>query len=417
MFGATLLLLIAVLACFYFGRQVLSSGATVLLIVLKVLAGSVAISYYLYFERNGDLVYYQHQVAAYTEEIRSGQSLWTFLSQTADPAAEATPQNRTFFFLKIITVLGLLLAGNIWMINLFTSLLSFLAVIYFIRRTQLIIPNVAEVSILIFFLWPSVAIWGGGLSKESMMLTAMATMLGAVLPLIDGKLDRWGLHVFLLLATTVVLAKLRFFVLLSMMPVLLGFPLFKLVRDRTRSGYLRWWLGGAAVVVIGLASVGVSFLDTSFNPGYFLRAFVDNHAAIVAQSNQEHLVTGLSALWDWPVVIFQFFYASSAGIFGPFLWELNTIWEVLLVLEPLAVIVLFFSNDKLSRRLPAEVWLSLMLYAICTAGFITLSTPNYGSLSRYRLAFYPVVIFMAGYRHHWLSKISFLSNRRNSAGV
>jgi hypothetical protein len=180
---------------------------------------------------------------------------------------------------------------------------------------------------------------------------------------------------------------------------------------------LRWTLGIAGVVLIVSLVVTFSYSDTSFNPGYVVKAFTDNHTAIVAQSMPEHVVLGLGTLWEWPQIMLQAMLGAVAGMFGPFLWEVNSTSEILLLLEPVLLLTLFFTNSGLPKRLSVFVWLPLLAYILFTSSMITLSTPNYGSLSRYRLAFYPMLIFLASFQHPWLSKISKLKLLEGNTGV
>ncbi|WP_416864501.1 MAG: hypothetical protein ACMVP2_18085 [Imperialibacter sp.] len=417
MIVGSFLLVIIGWACLQFARPVFGTRATLILMSVKVAAGTIAMVYYLQIRHEGDLFYYDEKASEYLTDIQSGYPIWDFLAQEADPAAKATPQNRTFFFVKIIVVLYMVLGSSIWLSSVFLTFISFSSVVYLVKRVHLIGVDIRWPVILIFFLWPSIAIWGSGLSKETLMLAGISILFGAVVPFFSGNRSNWLLHVALLVVAMVVLAKLRIFVLLSLLPFLFGTMLFKILQRYMQKPALRWALGIAGVISIVSLVVAFSYADTSFNPGYVVKAFTDNHAAIVAQSMPEHVVLGLGTLWEWPQIVLQAMWGAVAGMFGPFLWEVNATSEILLLLEPVLLLALFFTNSGLRKRLPVFIWMPLLAYILFTSSMITLSTPNYGSLSRYRLAFYPMLIFLASFQHPWLSKISKLKLLEGNSGV
>ncbi len=414
--GAFILLLTG-WGCYQYAKPVFGAWAGGWLLLVKVMAGFVAMVYYLLIVREGDLWFYNSQAIAYVNFIDAGFPLLDFLQQKADPSAHATPQGRTFFFLKVLTIIYWLIGNNIWLAGMLFSCVSFLSVVYLVKRLSLVGIEIPLEAIVIFFIWPSIAIWGSGLSKETLMLASMNVMAGAAFPLMNGKVNNWLWHGFLLFLATVFLAKLRMYVLLSLMPFLLGAFVIKLARQ-----YLAHRWSQIVIALVGVISVvgivmAFSYSDTSLNPRYVFKAFADNHAAIVASSSPQHVVMGLETLWAWPQVIFQFLLAVLAGMLGPFPWEVNSFWEALLMLEALVLACLFVSNTSLKQRLPGFVWMPMIAYALFSAGMITLATPNYGSLSRYRLSFYIVFIFLACFQHPLLTKITWMNPTKESSDV
>jgi hypothetical protein len=417
MLSGVFILLLFGIVCFQLARTVFGTKATLVLMSMKVAAGMIAMVYYLEVRHEGDLFYYSEKATEYLEDIQSGYSVWDFLAQEADPAAKATPQNRTFFFVKIIVVLYMMLGSSILFSSVFLTFISFLSVVYLVKRVHLIGVDIRWPAILIFFLWPSIAIWGSGLSKETLMLAGVSVFLGAAIPFVRGTRSNWFGHTVLLVLASFVLAKLRIFVLLSLLPFLFGAVLFKILQKHLQRLAWRWAAGIAGVILIASFVVAFSYTDTSFNPGYIVKAFTDNHAAIVAQSIPEHVVLGLETLWGWPQIVLQFMMAAVAGMLGPFPWEVDSFSEILILLEPALLLTLYFTNTPIKARFPIFVWLPLLGYVVFTAAMITLSTPNYGSLSRYRLAFYPLLVFLVSFKHPWLSKISKLKVVKSDIGV
>ena len=407
MVAGTLILLALAWGCFAYAKTIWTSRQVWVFLAVKIAAGLIATAYYIHVEKGGDILFYHQQASRYLADIHAGSPFWELLSQQADPSAHSTPQARSFFFIKVLTVVYIMLGNHLWLANILFSLVGFGAVVYLIKRIAVVHPHAQPPLVLALLLWPSVAIWGGGLSKEALLLTAMCLLIGSAVPLMLRQWSQWIFHGFLLLLALWLLASVRMFVLLAISPFLLGYLLLRLMERHITKPAMRWTAGLSGAVFIALVVVLISSFDVSLRPGYVLKAFADNHAAVVASSASQHLVMGLGQLWEWPALGLQFLLAMLAGTLGPFLWEINSVWEALLVVEPFVLLVLFFTNGSLSVRFPVKIWLPLLLYVLLTAGFITLSSPNYGSLSRYRLAFYPALVFLAAYRHPMLSKIRF----------
>ncbi len=390
--------------CIRYASPVFGLKGAVVLLIVKLFAGLIAAAYYWLYAGEGDLLLYHKEASEWALALQTGYPFQEFALQQADPSAQLTPQARTFFFIKVVTLLYLVTGSNFWITGFLFSLFSYAAAVYFIRRLTPYLGHIAAAGVLIFFVWPGVAVWGSGLGKESLMLGAISLFLGALLPVVFGNSKHFLRHGTLFILSFVVLFKLRIFVLLVLVPCLVGgFVAHKLMQQRfTR--LKKWQAGVAGLAGVVLVAVLLSYADQSFRPDYIFIAFEKNHAAVVAHSAPGHVVAGLEKLAEWPVVLLQVLLAMVAGILGPFVWEISSGWELLLLAEPVILLVLFFTNRR-KQPIPLAALIPLVAYILIMSAFITLSTPNYGTLSRYRLAYYPMLVFLAGYNHPWLTKI------------
>jgi len=403
-FGIYFLLALAI-ACFFYACTVFKPKVAASLLFLKLLLGFVAIAYYTQWNNEGDLTYYHETSSRFLGSIQEGYPVMDFLAQEADPAANTTPQNRTFFFVKLLTLVYMLLGPDIWLANALFSLMAFASGIYFIRRMKNLFPSVTIPAVVTFFLWPQVGIWGGGVSKETLLIISFLIFFGAITPLFVGNRDKWWLHSAGAALALLLLAKVRFFVLLALLPCVLTFTLIYFLQKRETTKNVKWIAGAVGLLLIAGATLLFSYFDTSFRPPYFLTALMDNHAAIVANSKPEHIVQGLSQLSSGAALVGQFGVAAVAGIFGPFLWEISSMGELLIALESLLLVTLVLLKGKMWKStLPTLLLIATLSYVFFTSGMITLSAPNYGSLSRYRLAFYPFLVLLTMYGHPLLAR-------------
>lgn len=402
--GILLLLAIAVAFLFY-GATVFKPKVNACLLLVKLLLGLAAITYYTQWSSEGDLTYYHETSCRFLNAIQAGYPLTDFLAQEADPSAQNTPQNRTFFFVKLLTLVYMLLGPYLWLANIFFSLFVFASGIYFIRRMKNLFPMLTVPALVAFFFWPAVGIWGGGAAKETLLIISFLIFFGAITPLFVGNRKKWWVHCTAAALALLLLAKVRFFVLLALLPCVLTFALIYFLQKNETPKNIKWIAGAVGLLLIVGVTLVFSYFDASFRPSYFLTAFMDNHAAIVANSKPEHIVTGLAQLASGAVLVGQFGLAAVAGIFGPFLWEISSVGELLMALESLLLLFLVLLKGRMWKGTQPTLLLIMTLsYVFFASGMITLSTPNYGSLSRYRLAFYPFLVLLTMYRHPLLAK-------------
>lgn len=398
------ILLTAALVCARYATGIFTLKWAALLLVFKIASGAVAAVYYLYIAEGGDVLYYQEEAIRTVAAIKSGYPLHEFLLADADPSAQITPQARSFFFIKILSLIYLLIGPYFWLGNLLFSLVGFAAIVYFTKHLVVLVPDIKITATMILFFWPGIVVWGSGVGKESLMLSSLLVLSGSLLSVLKGETRHVFLNVSLAALSFFVLLNLRSFVLMGFLPcLLLGWVIYRL---RVSSSLVGGWPTGiGAFLLLLLLAFLLIGLEGSFRPLYFFTAFENNHAAVVAHSRPEHVVTGLEELRQWPEMSWQVALAAVAGILGPFVWEISSWWELLLLAEPLLLITLVCTL-KHAKKWPPEIWIPVIIYVLGMSCIITLSTPNYGSISRYRIAYYPALLFLVAYNHPWLIKIN-----------
>jgi hypothetical protein len=114
-------------------------------------------------------------------------------------------------------------------------------------------------------------------------------------------------------------------------------------------------------------------------------------------------------------------WALFSGIFRPFIWEAQNVMQFLSSIENMAVFLLFISSFKNWKTAFSStnrlLILSLIVYVVLLCIFLTLSAPNYGTLSRYRVGFLPffvlllsinnpVVYYLYNFAQRFLSRIA-----------
>jgi hypothetical protein len=147
--------------------------------------------------------------------------------------------------------------------------------------------------------------------------------------------------------------------------------------------------------VVPLAIVLIT--HPNFYPQRLLGVIVENHDAIVSFSSHEDIIhyqslspTIISVVRNAPMAIFS-------CLFRPFLWEASTPFQFIVALENSGILVLFFAwlfgiFKHRKNYLLNGIALQIVIYSCFLALFLALSTPNFGTLSRYRVGFLPFLM-------------------------
>jgi hypothetical protein len=87
--------------------------------------------------------------------------------------------------------------------------------------------------------------------------------------------------------------------------------------------------------------------------------------------------------------------AMIFGLFRPVVFESANIMQLLVGLENTVVLVLFLMalwKSRKSIRVPGHHALAALIYVISLDVFLAFSTPNFGTLSRYKVGFWPFFV-------------------------
>jgi hypothetical protein len=96
----------------------------------------------------------------------------------------------------------------------------------------------------------------------------------------------------------------------------------------------------------------------------------------------------------WSSMMVNSPWALFSGLYRPFLWESTKLFHVLASLENLLLLVLTLHTLRYFQLAPPlRGWIiPLFVYALVECTFLTLSTPSWGTLIRYRVGMLPFFV-------------------------
>jgi hypothetical protein len=313
--------------------------------------------------------------------------------------------SNTLFTIKILGLLNFASLGNAALNACYLSLFCFMGCWGLVRTLARLFPAApVGAGALAFLLWPSVVWWCSGITKEALLLGSGAALTAMVLSKLYGNAPAWRtarLGSWLLLGLLAWLhLRLRYFFALPLLGCLLALAGTTLA---TRRGWLpagwRWQLlalaggtglAGLLVVLVGGEPVSKAFVTSQLWQNYL--------HGLATSAGRPHLVyAGLKPTLG--SVASYFPLAAFQALARPWLGESAAPLYVVAGVENLLVIGLLATAAwRAARgqpgRLPAGLVMALLLYCLVLAGLIGLSTPNLGTLHRYRAVLLPWLLWL-----------------------
>jgi hypothetical protein len=187
--------------------------------------------------------------------------------------------------------------------------------------------------------------------------------------------------------------KLKYYYLAVFLPVVIASLAVRLLLfDRLKSRpviyrVLLWCIFFFIPVLIA------STTRPNFYPDRFLAVIISNNAEFQAISNDDDLIHYNSLQPTVGSILKNAPWALFSGLFRKLPWEAGTLFQLISSLENILLLLLAcaaLGNVNKMVRSPNRLLLySIIVYTVILCVFLALSTPNFGTLSRYRVSFVP----------------------------
>jgi len=366
-------------------------------LLVKLACGLLVGLLYSFVFTSGDTLWYHRDAAVLAQLAQTDFAAYARFLWMGGDAGPVTAQltllePRALFFSRLVSIFCLLGNNNYWLVACWLSLLSFGGAWVLAVQLCRLFPSHRLVFLVALLFWPSVVFWSSGILKEAVALPALFLLVRVAIDFSTGQRPGW--------------------------PLLAGAPV---------AGWLVWqlkyyWIGLAApflvfialrgiktgpvnarVVAFSLAAFAVLLsLHPNFYPSRILHVITENYYRFhyLTGGNNTFHFEGLAP--TLPGLLVHAPGALLSGLFRPFLWECSNFFHVLAACEN-GLLLLLTMFMLLRFNLPAELryWLvPLLVYALLECIFLSLATPAWGTLIRYRVGMLPffVMFILAGNR-------------------
>ena len=324
----------------------------------------------------------------YFKFLMAGDELdpvWSTLSNT---------QSRSLFLIKIISLVNLGTGNSYWITSLYFSLVSFGAAFLLFSRISIIFPASKVAAAIAFLFFPSIVFWGSGIIKECLALAGLFTISIVCLKTLTNSKTLWW-EWLLAFISAIVVWRLKYYWFAVFVPVTITTIALHLVTQRWRARMsikILLWIGSFLIFCFGVTLVHPNFyLDT------FLTVLVENYNEFTKIESQGRIIHyELEPSW-WSVIL-NSPLALVSGLFRPFIWEATNFLQVIVAVENLFVLILMATRLSQMKSVIQSAYrlliFSVVVYIVILCVFLALSTPNLGTLARYRIGFQPFLVFV-----------------------
>ena len=329
-------------------------------------------------------------------------------SETGVPLYDAVFQStaNTWVLVKILALLNLGSLGFGWINSFYLSVFAFAGCWQLVRCLRQVLSGIpAGAGVVAFLLWPTVWFWATGISKEAVLLGSGAWLTARVLTSLyaapRGEQRRWWRQMRWWLAT-VGLALVHFYMrYFFAIPLLGALGAVALAHHLARLGWAPYRFAQAAVIALVLA-VGVWVvpqLSVAFSVNKFTYQVIRVYSHELAQSAGKPHFEYPNLRPTMESIAAHAPLAAVNSLTRPWLGESRQPLYIAVGLENAGIAVLFVLALAAvwrgrSGHLPFGLGVGLVLFCLVLAVLMGLTTPNYGSLSRYRSGLLPFVVFL-----------------------
>jgi hypothetical protein len=386
---------------------------------VKLVAGICLGLLYRYYYNGGDTFTYFEEGTKLTALARSDvftyiSFLWSGEESFDDWDRLTSLQPRALFMIKVVSAVNLFSHDNYWISSLYFSFISFSAAWFLVKTIIQFNASLRYAAVVGFLLFPSVVFWSSGLIKESLAIASLFFLIAVFLRIWTYQHFQWWDWI-LIPVNLWLLWKLKYYYLAVFLPIatasiavrILFKGRLKTVSVAARIGV---WCAVALVPLIVIATLRPNFL-----PERFLNVVVSNYSEFHALSDPEDLIYYNQLEPTFASIVQNAPWALFSGLFRPFPWEAGTPLKLLISIENILLMVLsaaaLVNVNKVLRSPNRLLLFSAALYVVLLCVFLALSTPNFGTLARYRVGFLPFFILLISIDNPLLNRLKVFIQR------
>ena len=165
------------------------------------------------------------------------------------------------------------------------------------------------------------------------------------------------------------------------------------------------------LVVLAIGFAAVTLLHPNFSPAKVLHVITFNNKVFMDVCSPEDVIHYYQLEPTWGSMLINSPWALLSGLYRPFVWEANTVFKFIAGLENFVLLIMTILSFRYLKTLfRSAEWLlifAVLLYCSILSIFLSLSTPNFGTLTRYDagyLPFFALIVFNQPFVNKWLSR-------------
>ena len=306
---------------------------------------------------------------------------------------------------KIVAFLSFFTFGKYMVINLFFSMISYSGVWRLYRFFYELFPHMHKQLAFAILYLPTFVFWSSGILKDPICTGAMGWITYSLYEMFYKKQSILK-NIFIVAIATYFLVNLKIYILISYVPFFILFLILKNV-NLLKNKFLKFMLGPA--IIVGCIFAGQQVMQkfqgdlgnyAAEGLGDVIQKQQKNYAEQAAQGiGESNFELGVEFNGSIGSMLKMAPAAVVATLYRPFIWETRKISTVLSSFESLAlmlltIFVLYKAGVRRFFRIIVKdpVVLYCMLFSVLFALFVGATTPNFGTLCRYKIPCMPFYV-------------------------
>lgn len=309
---------------------------------------------------------------------------------------------RAFFLIKVLSLVNFVTNANYWLNSLWFSVFSFCCGWYLCRTIRLYFPTAFKASVLGLLAVPTTVAWTSGLLKESFAFGLLCLLCACFLRFTWGK--KRVLTIVLAIVSSHLLFMVKFYVLGAFL--LVTIPLWFVVRLALQATTTR------IVFFLSIFCATLFFFNlicTKYFSVGIAELMYYNHKMMGDTGNVQFYFEGLSANvqsytpYLFPAIGYGLFMPLPLHLSSPFLWP-----EALVNLVTCCgCMVVLLQIKQWEDQKPSILVYAILFYVVLCSISLAISAPNYGTLARYKVVYFPflhLLLFYYFQKHKWFAR-------------
>jgi len=375
-------------------------------LMLKLGAGIAVGLVYTYYYQGGDTWSYFNQAKILGQVAFSTTSNFYelyFKSNYSLLEGFAYPfQPRAALMVKIVALINVFTNHNYWLTSFFFSFFSFWGLFEFASwvNTNFKFGTVAGVAL---FIWPSFVFWSSGILKESLAVGLIFALIAGFMQMLKRKKYH---NIIALLLGLYLLFAIKYYYAAVLLVILLLYGISLIFNFSNKS--VLWQIFAFAILLItGFMLAGL--LHPNLKLDAILGVIIENNEAFLAKSTQASTIYFYAANSDWVWLLINTPKALISSLVMPLWFYSLKPMYIIVVFENWLLLGLFIRGVYLTNWAEVRANFSLLFvsvsYVSMLAVFLALSTPNFGTLARYKVAFIPVVLVLIVFMNKPINRV------------
>ena len=378
-------------------------------LIFKLICGAGIGYLYFSYYRMGDTIQYDQAVHLVLNNISPSFFNWVSfliysdLSFIQETLPHVLVESRSLFFVKILSLLYLISDRSYWISSLYLSLFSFWGAWILVGTVVKYWPDSKYAGLISFLYFPTIVFWSSGVLKESIAFACISLIAALFIQWYNGRSFRFLYFIYIIFLFWMLWSIKYHYAAIMFLSISSGFIF--------ATTYNKFVFTNRYLIFFGIFFM-MALITSIIHPNFHFSNIMDvinsNHIKIIEISKEKNLIKFLpfgTGIYHFLINIPVSFFG---GLFMPFPWQGNSILPKLSGIFNLIILLLTTYKLVHLKITPnrINIWMLMAVtYVFILAIVMAYTTPNFGTLERYKISYMPFFLFWILYEKSIIKRL------------